>query len=202
MHFYGWLTNYSTDQATNNSFLAAAVRQAQTIKSAGGVTIPVLIGEYGNSTTGGAVDSNGVQAVNAVHAAVTGGIAAGSAAWAFAPGSPGDGLLQGGGLSSYGQQVAAYVAGAGAAGSAKTSCQIAQATPSIGISVDPPTQTDQQQQSATYTDAAAAAAAKADQSAADADKHLQAIQNQISALQNAAMTPSLTAVGDVNAKTP
>jgi hypothetical protein len=104
-HFYGWLTDYSTDQATNNSFIAQMVQQTQQITSADG-TMPVLIGEYGNSTTGAAMDPNGSQVLTAVQSS-----GLGSAAWAWAAGNPGDGLANGGGgLSSYGQEVAGYIA--------------------------------------------------------------------------------------------
>jgi len=104
-HFYGWLTDYSTDQATNNSFIAQMVQQTQQIASADG-TMPVLIGEYGNSTTGAAMDPNGSQVLTAVQSS-----GLGSAAWAWAAGNPGDGLANGGGgLSSYGQEVAGYIA--------------------------------------------------------------------------------------------
>lgn len=109
MHYYGWLTNYSTDQDTNNAFIAAAVKQAQTFTSSGGAKIPVLIGEYGDSTTGHAIDANGTQAVQAVQQAVMDGTVIGSAAWAWTTGNPGDGLLAGGGLSQYGQRVASYI---------------------------------------------------------------------------------------------
>jgi hypothetical protein len=109
LHFYGWLTNYNTDQAANNAFLAAAVKQGQSFTSSGSVRIPVLVGEYGNSTTGLTIDANGTQAVQAVHNNVLNGTAAGSAAWAWTTGNPGDGLLGGGGLSAYGQQVATFM---------------------------------------------------------------------------------------------
>jgi hypothetical protein len=105
-HIYGWLTNYSTDQATNDQFVADNVSALSSIKSAGNTVMPVFLGEYGNSTTGAEIDQNGTQVVNAVNKAVSDGVAAGAAAWAWGSGGPGDGLTNGGGLSSYGQQVA------------------------------------------------------------------------------------------------
>ncbi|MFL5252523.1 MAG: cellulase family glycosylhydrolase [Rhodopila sp.] len=106
-HVYGWLTNFNTDQATNDQFVSDNVTALASIKSAGNAIMPVVIGEYGNSTTGQAIDPNGTQVVNAVNKSVTNGGAAGSSAWAWGSGGPGDGLTNGGsGLSSYGQQVA------------------------------------------------------------------------------------------------
>ncbi len=86
MHYYGWLTNYSTNQATVTANLAADIAQAQTITSANG-TVPVLIGEYGNSTSGVAIDANANQVISAVQNS-----GFGSAAWAWGTGNPGDGL--------------------------------------------------------------------------------------------------------------
>jgi hypothetical protein len=111
MHDYGWVVGYSTDPATNSAWISAAVGQLQKYASAGGVGIPVIIGEYGNSTTGLTIDPNGTQVVAAVQQAVQSTLVAGSAAWAWGYGNPGDGLLSnGGGLSDFGQQVAAYIA--------------------------------------------------------------------------------------------
>jgi hypothetical protein len=112
VHFYGWGANYSTDAGTVKSTLAGFIKNAQGIKSAGGVTMPVIIGEYGDSTDGYKIDPNGMVVVQVVHDAVASGIAAGSAAWVWAPPMPGDGLVQGmgGGVTSpYGTTVAAYV---------------------------------------------------------------------------------------------
>lgn len=106
LHFYGWLTNKSTDQQVNNNFLAAAIANAQkNIVGAGGV-MPVIIGEYGNATDGQVIDANAQQVVQAVaHSGV------GSAAWAWGTGNPGDGLLRGDG---YGSQVAGAIKAAAA----------------------------------------------------------------------------------------
>lgn len=107
-HIYGYQTDYSTDQATNDANVAAMIQAAQTIKSADG-TIGVLIAEYGNSTEGVSPDPNGVQSVTAVITAGANG-QAGSAAWAWLPGGSSDHLQDGGTLTSpYGQQVALYI---------------------------------------------------------------------------------------------
>ena len=104
-HYYGWLSNYSTDQATVTQNLALEIAASQQITGGNG-TVPVLIGEYGNSTTGQAIDPNGSQVLTAVQSS-----GVGSAAWAWGPGNPGDGLTNGGtGLSAYGQEVAGYIA--------------------------------------------------------------------------------------------
>jgi hypothetical protein len=62
IHYYGWLTGYSTDQTTNSNFLAQMIQVAPSgthqLKTATGA-MPAIIGEYGTSTTGaGSVDSN------------------------------------------------------------------------------------------------------------------------------------------------
>ena len=109
IHYYGWLSKYSTDQATVSSTLSGMISDTRQITSADG-TMPVIIGEYGNSTTGTTFDANGTQVITAVQQSGVGNVA-----WAWYPGSPGDGLNDGGnGLSAYGQQVAAGIAAAAA----------------------------------------------------------------------------------------
>jgi hypothetical protein len=109
VHYYGWVSGYSTNQATVTSTLSSITAQAQQIKSADG-TIPIIIGEYGNSTSGVGIDPNATQVIQAVQAS-----GYGYAAWAWGNGNPGDGLTSGSGLSSYGQQVAAGIAASAAA---------------------------------------------------------------------------------------
>ena len=105
IHYYGWLSDYSTDQAVVSQNLAQEIAATQRITGGNG-TVPVLIGEYGNSTTGQAIDPNAQQVLTAVEQS-----GVGSAAWAWGPGNPGDGLTTGGnGLSSYGQDIAGYIA--------------------------------------------------------------------------------------------
>jgi hypothetical protein len=109
VHYYGWESGYSTDQTTVSTTLSSIVSEAQQLTSGDG-TVPVIIGEYGNSTTGGSLDANGTQAVKAV---LQSGL--GNVAWAWGVG-PGDALTDdGSGLSAYGQQVAAGIASAAAA---------------------------------------------------------------------------------------
>ena len=108
VHYYGWLTNYSTNQATVTANLAADIAQAQKLTSANG-TVPVIIGEYGNSTSGLTIDANANQVISAVENS-----GFGSAAWAWGVGNPGDGLTtSSGGVSSFGQQVATWIAAGG-----------------------------------------------------------------------------------------
>jgi hypothetical protein len=112
LHFYGWSSGYSTDQATVDAALLGSpgsgqgILAAQTITSGDG-TVPVLIGEYGDSTDGQSVDPNASQVVTAVE---TSGY--GSSAWEDSPSTGGaDILVSGGQLTSYGQTVAGYIAG-------------------------------------------------------------------------------------------
>jgi hypothetical protein len=108
VHYYGWLSNYSTNQTTVTQTLNGIITTAQTLKSADG-TVPVAIGEYGNSTNGQTIDPNGTQVINAVQSVgLNRGV--GSAAWAYLVG-PGDALVNSNGsLTSYGQQAAAVIA--------------------------------------------------------------------------------------------
>jgi hypothetical protein len=82
---------------------ASGIAGAQTIKSADG-TVPVIIGEFGNSTTGGAIDPNGDQVINAVTQSGLGYLA-----WGWNPDPEGDQLTSGGQLTSYGQQIASAI---------------------------------------------------------------------------------------------
>src|SRR3954452_23832323 len=84
MHYYGWLTKFNTDQSTVDQDVKANAAGAQRIKSADG-TMPVIIGEYGNSTTGQSIDANGDQVIRAVQNS-----GFGSAAWWYDQGAPGD----------------------------------------------------------------------------------------------------------------
>ena len=124
LHYYGWVSGYSTSQSTVSSTLSSMISDTTAIQSADG-QIPVIIGEYGNSTTGQAIDSNGSQVVTAVQQS-----GVGSAAWAWGTGNPGDGLTNGDGTpSAYGQQVAAFTAGSGAQGCAQSPLPAAATAP-------------------------------------------------------------------------
>ncbi len=71
-------------------------------------TMPVVIGEYGNSTTGNGVDPGGYQTVEAV-----GDVSNPSMAWVWETyAGNGDNLQSNGVLTAYGQQVAAIIAAA------------------------------------------------------------------------------------------
>jgi hypothetical protein len=103
-HYYGWVTKFSTDPTAISAALAAQIANAQAIKSADGV-VPVIIGEYGISSTGyGAADPNGTQVVSAIHSS-----GYGSVAWAWSAGT--DSLVEGTTLNAYGRQVASYISG-------------------------------------------------------------------------------------------
>jgi hypothetical protein len=109
MHFYNWLTN-SSDVNTNQTMIEKLAASTQSIKSADGV-MPVLIGEYGNSTTGQSIDAGGDATVQAViNEGGAGKI--GSAAWAWLAGG-GDALLADSAGTArsnpYGDEVALYI---------------------------------------------------------------------------------------------
>ncbi|HYZ24316.1 MAG TPA: cellulase family glycosylhydrolase [Rhodopila sp.] len=81
-HFYGWNSNFSTDQQTVDSSLTNVVHWAQSMQSASG-TVPVIIGEYGISTNGSSDDSNSSQVLKAVQQATQSGQTAGAVAWGW-----------------------------------------------------------------------------------------------------------------------
>lgn len=115
VHYYGWLSNYSTNQTTVTQTLDQIAADTNVIPNAQG-TMPVLIGEYGNSTSGATIDPNADQVITAVQQS-----GFGSAAWAWGVGNPGDGLSNSDGTaSSYGQMVASGIAAAAAAAPSAT----------------------------------------------------------------------------------
>jgi hypothetical protein len=103
-HFYGWVSQYSTDLANISAVLVAQIANAQSIRSATGL-VPVIIGEYGISTVGVVPDANGTQTVKIVQ-----GSGHGAAAWTWS-GNTSDWLVNGGTLTLYGREVAAFIAG-------------------------------------------------------------------------------------------
>ncbi len=124
VHYYGWLTGYSTDEATVSANLAADIAQTQqTVPTANG-TLPIIIGEYGNSTSGTNIDANANQVISAVQNS-----GFGSAAWSWGPGYPGDGLTasSGSSLSAYGQQIAAGIAASASASASAAPVTVASA---------------------------------------------------------------------------
>jgi hypothetical protein len=105
LHWYGWETNYSTNQTTVSQALQADAADAQKITGADGKP-PVIIGEYGNSTNGSNYDANDTQDLQAI---MTSGF--GSAAWSWDNGPPYNNIRNAdGSLTSYGQQVGAIIA--------------------------------------------------------------------------------------------
>jgi len=128
VHFYNWVSNYATDVPTNAAALTTEINNLGNIKSADGV-MPVLIGEYGNSTDGNAIDVGWQAVVQAVNQS-----GYGSAAWIYQyPGgnAAGDQLFvngetgtTSGGLSAYGKLVASYI-NASVAPPGPTAAQIA-----------------------------------------------------------------------------
>lgn len=139
-HYYGWVSNYSTDPSTVASSLSSGATQIQqAIPGANGV-MPVIIGEYGPSTSGGgSVDPNSQQVITAVQSSGYGNVA-----WAYMTGNDGqDALLSSsGGLTSYGQEVQDYIESAAnncAGVPAITTPTTADAGPAIASGTTTPT---------------------------------------------------------------
>lgn len=110
LHYYGWVSKYSTDPAVVAAALKGSVAGAQGILGAQSITsadgvVPVIIGEFGNSTTGVGIDVNANQVIAAVGACGLGWIA-----WAWDPDPDGDQAVRNGQLTAYGKQVAALMA--------------------------------------------------------------------------------------------
>ena len=113
-HYYNWNAGYSTDLAKNE----VAIRSRNALlnslfKSADG-TIPIISGEFGNSTDGNTIDPGGTQAVQAVLNVSPS--YSGWTSWLYHwPGTPtmGDELLNQstGQLTAYGQQIAGALMG-------------------------------------------------------------------------------------------
>lgn len=110
-HFYNWVTNDSNDRPTILTAFNNLIAELQTITSGNGV-IPIVVGEYGVSTTGDLPDDVGgtllVDVVGTSHYP--------SAAWHWNAGGASDNLTSGspgvGGvaLTTFGTQVAALIA--------------------------------------------------------------------------------------------
>lgn len=107
LHFYGWVSKFQADMPTalaGNVGHGMGIAAAQTIKSADGV-MPVLIGEFGDSSDGSNRDANWQQVISAV---VNSGY--GYAAWHFGTLASADILVDGSGnLTDYGKLVAAGI---------------------------------------------------------------------------------------------
>lgn len=86
-HYYNWISHYATGLAANQKALAKQIGKMQAIRSAD-ETIPVIIGEFGDSTDGDRIDPGWRQAVQAVL-----GSGYGYLAWQWNPGGKADRLL-------------------------------------------------------------------------------------------------------------
>lgn len=106
-HFYGWVSRYSTDQATIDKALADIINSIQTITSADG-KIPAMVAEYGPSTTGMSMDANGMQTVDSV---INRGGAGetGSAVWHWGEQDCCNNLNNGSSLTDLGQRVQLFI---------------------------------------------------------------------------------------------
>jgi cellulase (glycosyl hydrolase family 5) len=112
LHYYGWAAKMSTDKAVTDADLIGSIASgmgvaaAQSIRSADGL-VPVVIGEFGDSTDGDNVDVDGSQIVASV---IDSGLS--FTAWHWKAGGRADNLTDGkGGLTKpYGVQVAAGIA--------------------------------------------------------------------------------------------
>jgi hypothetical protein len=125
LHFYPWVTNYTTDQATVNQTLLGqinapsnggvfGVAAAQTITSKDGV-VPVFIGETGIAAGGNQSTTGGPQVLQAAYT-----LGYGAAAWGWCPDLEGtddnslsynlDLTNNGQYLGTYGNIVAGYIA--------------------------------------------------------------------------------------------
>jgi Cellulase (glycosyl hydrolase family 5) len=113
LHFYGWSSGYSTDQATVNAKLLGNAQDTgilalQAIHSADG-PMPIIIGEFGPSTSGQSLDANAAQVIEAVSVwAVENGYTAGFAGWCLKA-DPFNDVLEGGILTPWGKQLAAAI---------------------------------------------------------------------------------------------
>ncbi len=121
LHYYGWAAGNNPGQT-----LQTLIGQAQTIQSRDGI-VPVIVGEFGNSTTGNGIDGNGQAVVQAVVDAGRNGIGSAAWKWGTGGGGGGDGLQNGdGSLSAFGNTVAQFTkaaAPAAASSHRSRSCQ-------------------------------------------------------------------------------
>jgi len=123
-HYYGWETASNADGGTSVQENVTAIQSE--IAGANGITesngaggqqaIPTIIGEYGNSTTGGGVDANATAAVNGVQTANNEGIVQGAVGWVWDahnnPNGDSDAITQDGTMNTvtnFGQEVINYV---------------------------------------------------------------------------------------------
>lgn len=108
-HYYGWASNYNTDQNAVNSALNSIVQSTQAITSENG-TLPVIIGETGDSMNAWSTAANASQVAQAVQQAANDGETSGAVAWGWDPGDVNN-LTDGqGNLTSDGQEWAQWIA--------------------------------------------------------------------------------------------
>jgi hypothetical protein len=124
-HYYNWESGYSTSLAANQAQLSSDIATMQSITSANG-TIPVIVGEYGNSTNGSSVDPGATATLQAVQDSVTSGQSSGAVSWEwYNSGTQADNMVNSvtGGpssLTSYGQEVAQFIASGPSSGGTTT----------------------------------------------------------------------------------
>ena len=147
LHYYDWAAGqthlsddangYSSDPATilatlkGNAANGIGVAAAQTWTSNDG-TIPVIIGEFGPSTTGNTPDDPGGTALVDVVCQAAGNVTSGFAAWHLGDGDLGtdDNLTNSGFvMTSYGNQVAGYIASAPPPAPTPTPAPVANESP-------------------------------------------------------------------------
>jgi hypothetical protein len=110
MHSYGWMYDSTDQTVVNNELLGSessltGILATKTITSADGV-IPVLIGEFGISSTDNSNDPAGEQNIVAVTTFAIENGTSGFAAWSWDDGGNFNVLVQNDQLTSYGQQIA------------------------------------------------------------------------------------------------
>ena len=106
VHYYGWYSDYNTDQKTVNNVFSDLVKGAQTVPSTSG-PVPVMVGEYGISTDGSTADPNAAQVFSAAQNIST---TSGAVAFTWTAGGLDSLADSQGKLTSYGQQVAQWIA--------------------------------------------------------------------------------------------
>jgi hypothetical protein len=112
LHFYGWSANFSTDQNTVNAALlgdSGTMILAMTgLISSDGV-VPIIIGEFGPSTSGSSMDADAAQVETAVGSwAVTNNYTSGFAGWHW-DADPYNALQNNGQLTSWGQTLLSLI---------------------------------------------------------------------------------------------
>src|SRR6185437_14557824 len=114
-HVYGYQNDFNSSPASLTANVQGMITAAQQIKSADG-TVPVIIGEFGNSTDGSTADPNCTVNIQAV---LNSGV--GSAAWSWVSGGS-DALRNSDGslTADFGQPVATFIKASGNQGCAQS----------------------------------------------------------------------------------